>query len=146
MIYKINSKLLVPIQFISIFLILLPKQSTVFVKFWWLLPLIAVFTALWIFTHNKVGNFNIVPEIRENASLVVTGPYKYVRHPMYSSLILFMVGIVLWKFCILNVVFLSMMIMAVFIKAYKEEKLWLRSDEAYKSYKISTKMVVPFLF
>ena len=88
-----NSKFLVLIQFISVGVILYPKKTVTIMPFWWILLLIATVTALWIFTHNKIGNFNIVPEIKDEAKLIVTGPYKFVRHPMYSSLILFIICI-----------------------------------------------------
>jgi len=89
----INSKILVSIQFLMIFAILIPKKSIQITSFWWVLPLISTVIALWIFTHNRVGNFNITPEIRKDAKLIVTGPYRFVRHPMYSALILFMLGV-----------------------------------------------------
>ena len=38
------------------------------------------------------SNFSIVPEVR---SLVVTGPYQWLRHPMYFAELLMIVGIVL---------------------------------------------------
>ncbi len=38
------------------------------------------------------SNFSIVPEAR---SLVVTGPYRWIRHPMYLAEILMMTGVVL---------------------------------------------------
>ncbi len=141
----IHSKILVAIQFISIFVILIPKQTSRLTDLWWILLLISTITALWIFTHNKVGNFNIVPEIKENAKLIITGPYKFVRHPMYSSLILFMLGFVLWKFSFINIAMLCIMSIAIFMKANKEEKLWHRKDSTYLEYKKRTKMIIPFL-
>jgi protein-S-isoprenylcysteine O-methyltransferase Ste14 len=107
--------------------------------------MIATITALWIFTHNKIGNFNVVPEIREDAKLIVTGPYRFVRHPMYSSLILFMFGIVLYHFSWINLLLWIIMIVAVALKALKEEKLWHYHDKSYQIYREKTKMVIPFL-
>ena len=140
-----NSKFLVTVQFITVGVILYPKISQTLVPFWWVLLLIATVTALWIFTHNKIGNFNIVPEIKSEAKLIVTGPYRFVRHPMYSSLILFMFGVVLWHFNWINVLALFVMSIAVMLKAFKEEKLWNINDESYKNYKSQTKMIIPFL-
>ena len=40
--------------------------------------------------HNKLSNFNIIPDIKENASLITTGAYKYIRHPMYFALFIIM--------------------------------------------------------
>ena len=140
-----SSRLLVGIQFVTIALIMIPKQAIMITSLWWVCIMIATLTALWIFTHNKVGNFNIVPEIRDNAKLIVTGPYRFVRHPMYSSLILFMLGIVLWHFNWINVLLLSIMIGAVSVKAFREEQLWGYHDSAYEAYKKRTKMIIPFM-
>ncbi len=140
-----NSRLLVGIQFATIALIMIPKQTIMITSLWWVAIMIATLLALWIFTHNRVGNFNIVPEIRDNAQLVITGPYRFIRHPMYSSLILFMVGVVLWHFSWINVLFLAIMIGAVAMKALREEQLWGAHDSAYEAYKKRTKMIVPFI-
>jgi len=141
----INSKFLVLVQFISIGVILYPKKTVTLMPFWWILLLIATVTVLWIFTHNKIGNFNIVPEIKDEAKLIVTGPYKFVRHPMYSSLILFMLGVVLWHFNWINLLALTIMSIAVILKAFKEERLWHVNDATYEAYKKRTTMIIPFL-
>ncbi len=140
-----NSKFLVSVQFFSIFVILFPKKSITITNLWWVLIIISSITALWIFTHNKVGNFNITPEIKDDAKLIITGPYRFVRHPMYSSLILFMIGIVLYHFNWINLLFLIIMSIAVLIKAFKEEKLWHINSNFYREYKKSTKMIIPFI-
>jgi len=140
-----NSKVLVGLQFLAIAVIMMPKPSIMITSLWWVLLIVATFTALWIFTHNQVGNFNVVPEIRENAKLIITGPYRFVRHPMYSALILFMLGVVLYHFNWINVLALSLMIVAVALKAFKEEKLWSDHHKDYLDYKAKTKMIIPFI-
>ncbi len=50
--------------------------------------------ALWVFAHNRPGNFNIRPEPKSGARLVTTGPYRFVRHPMYVALLLATAGLV----------------------------------------------------
>lgn len=37
---------------------------------------------------NRPGNFNIHPAPREGGALVQHGPYRWIRHPMYSTLLL----------------------------------------------------------
>lgn len=44
---------------------------------------------VWTLTHNRLGNFNIRPEPKPAGTLVTGGPYRYVRNPMYSALLLF---------------------------------------------------------
>jgi protein-S-isoprenylcysteine O-methyltransferase Ste14 len=141
-----NSKFLVALQFLTIFIIIIPKKSFELFSSWWILLLISTLLALWIFLHNRIGNFNIVPDIKDGAKLVTTGPYRFIRHPMYFSLILFMSGVVLHNFCLVNVVALLVMIVAVIFKAIKEERLWSCYDREYKEYCQKSKMIIPFLF
>jgi protein-S-isoprenylcysteine O-methyltransferase Ste14 len=142
---KINSKILVAIQFLSIGVILFPKNSVNIFYYWWVLVLVSAISAIWIFTHNRVGNFNIVPEIKDGASLVVSGPYRYVRHPMYSSLILGVLGVVMYHFCFINLFSLFIMVFALYLKATKEERLWLSHHSEYEDYMKKTKMIIPFI-
>ena len=49
----------------------------------------ALALGLWALFHNRPGNFNIRPEPKASGRLVTGGPYRFVRNPMYSALLLF---------------------------------------------------------
>ena len=44
--------------------------------------------ALWALAANRPGNFNIRPTPRPGGVLVTSGPYQWVRHPMYTSVLM----------------------------------------------------------
>jgi len=48
----------------------------------------ALALGLWTLWHNRLGNFNIHPEPKASAHLVTSGPYRWIRHPMYSAVLL----------------------------------------------------------
>jgi protein-S-isoprenylcysteine O-methyltransferase Ste14 len=56
-----------------------------------------------------------------------------------------MLGVVLWHFNWINLLALTIMSMAVILKAFKEEKLWHVNDATYEAYKKRTTMIIPFL-
>jgi protein-S-isoprenylcysteine O-methyltransferase Ste14 len=51
------------------------------------LGLVGIFLLLWV--HHTLGiNFSVPGVMKEKHSLVTAGPYKWVRHPMYTVLFL----------------------------------------------------------
>ncbi len=143
---KIYSKVLVALQFIIIFLLLLINNS-----FFNNLTSLFIFTfgllfGIYTLYFNRIGNFNITPEIKENSKFIKTGAYKYIRHPMYFSLFLMMGGIILTKIDIINIVLYISLIIVLYSKAKKEENFWSEKLEEYEEYKKHTKMFIPFVF
>lgn len=54
----------------------------------WLVGLGAVALGLWALSANRPGNFNIRPTPKPGAQFVQAGPYRWIRHPMYTSVLL----------------------------------------------------------
>lgn len=54
-----------------------------------LIHLLGVVLGLWAIKTMHLGHFNIVPDPMPEINLVTTGPYQYIRHPMYGSILLF---------------------------------------------------------
>ncbi|RUM69286.1 MAG: isoprenylcysteine carboxylmethyltransferase family protein [Sulfurovum sp.] len=95
--------------------------------------------------RNRLGNFNIQPKMKENAELITTGIYAYVRHPMYLSLILMMLGVWVGSPTFLETLFMLLLILTLLLKAKKEESIWLQESEAYVAYKKRSKLLLPFI-
>jgi protein-S-isoprenylcysteine O-methyltransferase Ste14 len=78
--------------------------------------------------------------------LVTTGPYSRVRHPIYSGIILAMIGtaIAVSWYWLLAVVLLG----AYFVYSAVMEERYIAGlfPDTYPAYKRSTKMLVPFVF
>lgn len=84
---RVSGRLLVAVQFLLIALLIWPWSAPVFVVPAIAMALPAVAFGLWILKHNRPGNFNIRPELKPGARLVVDGPYALVRHPMYVAVL-----------------------------------------------------------
>jgi len=96
--------------------------------------------------YNKIGNFSVYPEIKPQAKLITNGPYQCIRHPMYTSLIVMMVGIALYNFHWLNAVGVVMVVFAVINKANKEEKLLLIRFTHYAEYQQKSDRFLPIIY
>ncbi len=91
------------------------------------------------------SNWGMPMSLREGHELVTSGPYAYVRHPIYTGVITAMVGSALANvFWIVALVSAS----AYFVySATNEEKTMIEQfPNEYPAYKARTKMLVPFIF
>jgi len=116
---------------------------------WKLLPIIislsGVVTGLWALTHNQRDNFNITPELKENCRLITTGIYQWIRHPMYASVTLMMLGIALMDSRAALWLLWLFLVNVLFLKAQREESLWLSHDPCYLEYRNKTKYFIPYI-
>jgi protein-S-isoprenylcysteine O-methyltransferase Ste14 len=106
---------------------------------------LGIVLTVWTLTANRVGNFRIVPEPKEGGQLITHGPYHYIRHPMYTSLLLFaMVAVIIidgwWAW--FN--WLSLLLVLVF-KAVIEEGYLTKHFKDYAQYMKQTKRFVPWV-
>jgi len=99
---------------------------------------------IWALTHNRLGNFHIQPKMRENAKLVTTGIYRYIRHPMYLSVITMMLAFFVSTPTIIESILFVGLIVVLILKAKREESLWLNHNEEYERYKEQTKLFIPY--
>lgn len=83
---------------------------------------------------------------KDNPELITTGPYRRVRHPIYTGIILAMIGttIAITVFWLIAVALLG----GYFIySAFMEERFMAQTfPDSYPGYKRSTKMLIPFIF
>jgi len=106
----------------------------------------SVMLGLWTLFHNRPGNFNIRPEPKASGQLVTGGPYGYVRHPMYSALLLFAAAEVVaygdpWK--ILCGIALALVLLA---KTVLEERGLRQRFPEYAEYAKRVRRFVPGAF
>ncbi len=84
--------------------------------------------------------------VAANRGVVTSGPYKFVRHPIYFGYLIVHVGFLLSLFSVQNLLIFTCLYFFQGCRIWQEEKLLLR-DEAYKSYATHTKFrLIPGLF
>lgn len=95
--------------------------------------------------HNRIGNFSIYPRPLEAAQLITSGPYRYVRHPMYGSLVVMMIGIAGYNGGLRPWLGAALVCAVVVTKALLEERLMLDHFPGYRDYARRTRRFLPFL-
>jgi protein-S-isoprenylcysteine O-methyltransferase Ste14 len=110
-----------------------------------LLSVVGVSFAIWARVY--LGrNWSSHPTMKEHHELVTTGPYAYVRHPIYTGLMLMAFGTALtgsiWGIGVLiiaSVVFIS--------RIGREEKIMLELfPNEYPAYQARTKKLIPWVW
>jgi protein-S-isoprenylcysteine O-methyltransferase Ste14 len=102
--------------------------------------------ALAVWARVYIGrNWGMPMSRKDDPELVTTGPYRAIRHPIYSGIILAMVGTTLavsW-YWLIAVALLG----GYFIYSAVTEERYMTGifPEAYPAYKRSSKMLIPFI-
>lgn len=77
--------------------------------------------------------------------VVTSGPYGFVRHPIYAAALLFTWTGVLSHFSMMNLVLGICAVTGVGLRIAAEEKLLVERYPEYKEYAKRTKRIIPFL-
>jgi len=145
---KLYSAALVTAQFvliIGIYMRALPATFDALLIPGALLIVIAIVVAIFALITLKLHNLSVMPEPVSNGELVTTGPYRYIRHPMYTSVLLGCLGMLLLNLNILSCgMFIALAVILIF-KIRREESLLKAAYPAYEGYKIATGALLPKL-
>jgi protein-S-isoprenylcysteine O-methyltransferase Ste14 len=92
------------------------------------------------------ANLTVVPHPKENSQLVQTGPYKFVRHPIYSGVILAAFGWALLIHGWLTILYAIALLVFFDIKSRREERWLGEKFPEYHSYQKRVRKLVPWIY
>ena len=104
-----------------------------------MLGLISVYTV-------GLNSFSAFPTPRQGIRLVTTGPFRYIRNPMYLAVLLCVVPICIDKPTLIKVATVVMLLIVLFFKITVEEQLLEKQFSEYSSYKRKSWRIIPFVF
>ena len=111
-----------------------------------LLAISSMMLFVWTLLHNRLGNFNIRPTPKSCGQLITTGPYRLIRHPMYTSVLLGAAALALMSDPLLGWIAWATLAGVLLFKSILEER-WLRETHpGYDAYSHENKRFLPWVF
>ena len=102
----------------------------------------------WALSANRPGNFNIRPMPKAGGQLVRSGPYAWIRHPMYTAVLLAglagVYGVDIPGRTLVGTAFLALL-GVLWVKAGLEEQWMAAQHPDYAAYQKDTSRFIPWL-
>jgi protein-S-isoprenylcysteine O-methyltransferase Ste14 len=77
--------------------------------------------------------------------VVTSGPYRFVRHPIYAAVLFFTWAGILSHFSIVNLVLGICAVAGAGLRIAAEERLLVKRYPEYREYAARTKRIIPYL-
>jgi protein-S-isoprenylcysteine O-methyltransferase Ste14 len=144
---KNKSNLLVFLQKLFILLFLISGPLLAKNMYLLIIELFAIALGAWAVIHMVArSKFIDHPEPAQKARLLDTGPYTYIRNPMYSAILLGFGALVLDSFTLLRFTIFVLETIVILKKISIEEQLLPQKFSGYEVYKSRTRRLIPFLY
>ena len=109
--------------------------------------LVALGVALGLWAMLVMGrHLRIMPEPAADAKLLRRGPYRLVRHPMYSAVVLAATGWLLCDFSWPRLACLAALLPVLAFKAAREERMLGEKFSDYAAYRATTRRFIPWVW
>ena len=105
----------------------------------------AVGLSVWARRSFQKGTFRVTAA-PSGGSIIRRGPYRFIRHPMYSAALLFVWAAVVSHLSVLTLAVGIAVTAVVIVRVIAEERLLAGEYPEYHDYTRSTKALVPYLF
>jgi protein-S-isoprenylcysteine O-methyltransferase Ste14 len=100
--------------------------------------------AVWARVH--IGrNWGMPMTIKEEPELVTSGPYRLVRHPIYTGILTMVLGTALSVNLLALAVGAVLAVFFIYSATVEEKNLGAIFPRAYAAYRARTKMLIPFV-
>jgi protein-S-isoprenylcysteine O-methyltransferase Ste14 len=137
---------LVFVQFGTLFILAFTGLAVPHKPLVWIMGISGIVLGMWALATMRLDKVSILPEVQEGSALVTTGPYLWIRHPMYTSLLLVGGSLALnnplwWRWMVWGLLCINQI-----LKLLYEERLLKVQFPEYQVYIERTKRLIPFVF
>jgi len=146
MINRIKSFILVALQFIFIFLLLSGTTFNNLSVVTYVFIVLSILLVFWAIITMQKSKLRIFPEPSANATLITGGPYRFIRHPMYTAILLGITGLLIHQFSLVRLALVIILTTILVIKLTWEEKMLSQKFIGYSEYIKQTAKLFPFIF
>lgn len=110
-----------------------------------IVAILGLFTTLWA-RVTLGGNWSANVTVKENHELIERGPYAFVRHPIYTGILMLILSLAIFYGSLVSILVFVFGFIGYGLKAMKEEHLMIEHfGDAYVDYKGRTKALIPFI-
>ncbi len=114
---------------------------------WFLtLELSGILLMMWAILAMKVTKVNVFPEVKAGSRLVTNGPYRWIRHPMYTALLLVTLALLCESFSYWRGFWWLLLSANLVVKLSAEERSLGEVFDDYEAYRSRTWRLVPWIF
>lgn len=137
---------IVAIQLAGLFYIAI--SAPLFADSIWLLiiELMGILLVLWAILVMNPFKVRILPFPNPSVEMLQKGPYRLIRHPMYTSIFFVVGSLVMSYYTVYRLMALIILFAALVLKVHIEESLLENHYENYRLYKKKTFRFFPFLY
>lgn len=125
---------------------LLDPQNVIKLAPEWLGSVLLVVSMVWHFSAKVVlgRSFGLLPAQR---GLVMEGPYRFIRHPIYFGYLIGHIGMLLVNFSLQNALIITVLYVAQIIRIQREESILANNNSGYAEYKQRVRWrLIPFIY
>lgn len=108
--------------------------------------LVGLAVGLWAVLTMRVDRVHVFPEVRHDATLLHHGPYRFIRHPMYLSLLLITLPLVVTAFSAWRLAAWLALLVNLLLKLHHEERLLVAHFPGYAGYQAQTSRLLPWMY